>query len=169
MPKIPKTNTVVEPEVVVSRAQSLTEQLRLKSPWLLVGVVMLGMVVWGYYQYRQNKQLSSQLRQAQNQSTQVKNNDAEIQQLVETVGKLLVLPTGEQPTVATVTDPGKLASQPFFANAKTGDKVLIYSTAKKAVLFRPSENKIVEVGPVSVGSDASKDLAPESGLTKKAK
>lgn len=72
--------------------------------------------------------------------------------LIEAVGKLIVLPEGETPTVATVNDPEKLKDQPFFANAKAGDKVLIYTNAKKAILYSPTENKIVEVAPLNIGA-----------------
>lgn len=73
---------------------------------------------------------------------------------IEAVGKLIVLPEGEQPTIATVTDPSKLQDQKFFVNAKNGDKVLIYTTAKKAILYSPSTNKIVEVAPLNIGGNA---------------
>ena len=74
---------------------------------------------------------------------------------VAKVGKLMVLPTDETPTMATVSDPVKLKDQPFFVNAKTGDKVLIYSNARKAILYSPSLNKIIEVAPVNLGATAS--------------
>ena len=70
--------------------------------------------------------------------------------LLDQVSKLIILPLDEEPTVATVTDIEKLKDQAFFANAQVGDKVIIYSTAKKAILFRPSENKIVEVAPLNL-------------------
>jgi len=77
----------------------------------------------------------------------------ESRKLVERVGALIVLPEDEDPTIATVTDPVRLAkTQPFFANAKIGDKVLIYTNAKKAILYSPTENKIVEVAPITIGS-----------------
>ena len=74
----------------------------------------------------------------------------EVTQLVAAVGKLYALPTGETPVVATVADPAKLASQPFFKNAKKGDKVLIYNVAQKAILYDPIANILVEVAPLSL-------------------
>ncbi len=76
----------------------------------------------------------------------------EIEQLVSRVGALIVLPEGEQPTMATVTDPEKLKDQPFFNNAKTGDKVLIYTNARKAILYDPVADKIIEVAPLNIGN-----------------
>lgn len=69
--------------------------------------------------------------------------------IVERVGKLIELPTGEEPTFATVKDPSKLQNQPFFAHAKEGDQVLVYSLAKKVILYDPVANKIIEVAPLN--------------------
>lgn len=68
---------------------------------------------------------------------------AEVDELVAEVGKLVELPSDEQPTVATVRDVSKLQSQKIFAKAQNGDKVLIYINAKQVVIYRPSEKKIV--------------------------
>ena len=68
------------------------------------------------------------------------------------IGKLIVLPVGETPTLATVSDPEKLKDQPFFTNAQKGDKVLIYTIARKAILYSPTLNKIIEVAPVNTGA-----------------
>ncbi len=73
-------------------------------------------------------------------------------QLVDEVGKLMVLPK-EVPTIATVTDITKLKNQPFFANAKNGDRVLLYTQAKKAILYRPSIKKIIDVEPINFTSN----------------
>ena len=72
--------------------------------------------------------------------------------IIAAVGRLIVLPANEQPTIATVSDPERLKDQPFFANAKTGDKVLIYALAKKAILYDPEEDKIVEVAPLDLNT-----------------
>lgn len=80
-----------------------------------------------------------------NQSSQ-----AEVASLVEKVGKLVVLPKDETPTIATVSDPEALKGQAFFAEAKKGDKVLIYSNAKKAILYDPILDKIITIAPLNI-------------------
>lgn len=75
----------------------------------------------------------------------------ELNSLVSSIGVLMILPN-ETPTLATVSDPEKLRDQPFFTNAKKDDKVLIYTNAKKAILYRPSINKIIEVAPINTGN-----------------
>lgn len=69
--------------------------------------------------------------------------------LVEKVSKIILLPEGELPTIATVSNPEELRSQPFFEKAKVGDKVLLYQIAKKAYLYDPTANKIIEVSSIT--------------------
>ena len=76
--------------------------------------------------------------------------------LIGKVGKLILLPTNEIPTVATVTDASKLKNQPFFKNASNGDKVLIYVKAKEAILYNPTRNLVITVGPVDNSSQTPK-------------
>lgn len=75
----------------------------------------------------------------------------EVKDLIARVSKLIVLPKDEEPTIATVSDPIKLQDQPFFVKAKAGDKVLIYPNSKKAILYDPTNNIILEVAPVNLG------------------
>ncbi len=79
----------------------------------------------------------------------------EVTKLVAKVATLIAVPQDEIPTVATVSDSEKLKANAFFINAKNGDKVLIYTNAKKAVLYRPDEQKIIEVGPISIGTPSA--------------
>ena len=72
-------------------------------------------------------------------------------EILTKVAKLMVLPQGEKPTVALVSDLKPLKDQIFFKNAKLGDALLMYARAKRAVLYRPSENKIIEVAPITTG------------------
>ncbi len=89
----------------------------------------------------------------------------ETKALIDKVGKLIVLPVNEQPTVATVTDLSKLKDQAFFAQAKEGDKVLIFTNAKKAILYNPADNRIVEVAPVNIGDNTAAGDTTISGTT----
>ncbi len=82
----------------------------------------------------------------------------EVTDLTNKVGKLVVLPAGETPTVATVSDPEALKDQAFFASAQKGDKVLIFAQAKKAILYSVTLNKIIEVAPLNIGT--SKGVTP---------
>lgn len=84
----------------------------------------------------------------------------ETARLVTAIGKLYALPTGEEPTIATVSDPAKLKDQPFFANAQKGDKVLVYAKAQKAILYRPITNRIIEVAPLSASGTTAPTGTP---------
>lgn len=88
--------------------------------------------------------------------------DQQTRDLVKRVSKLIVLPENEVPTMATVSDPEKLKDQPFFINAKKGYNVLIYSNAKKAILYDPFSNKIIEVAPINIGGTSLDSTAVPS-------
>jgi hypothetical protein len=108
---------------------------------VLVVIALVGAGA-GYYFYNQYQTLKQNP-----QALTDKENAA----LVAKLGQLIMLPTDEQPTIATVADPSKLMDQPFFTNAKKGDRVIIYTNAKKAILYDEVANKIIEVAPVNIG------------------
>lgn len=93
---------------------------------------------------------------------------AEAEAIITKASKLIVLPSDEIPTIATVTDVSAVKEQAFFKNAQNGDRVLIYQNAGKAILFRESENKIIEVGAVNFNQEtASPTVAETSSPTVK--
>jgi hypothetical protein len=123
---------------------------RLKKSWkqygryiviAIVAITIIGLS-YGYIHTRnQLKSLSSNPKEnAQNES----------QKLEDKVSKLIVLPTDEKPTAATVNDVSKLKNQEFFSRAQNGDKVLVYAKSGRAVLYRPSINKVVEYSKVNL-------------------
>lgn len=83
----------------------------------------------------------------------------QVDALVKKVGRLIELPANETPTVATVKDIEQLKSQSFFANAKNGDSVLIYTQAKKAILYRSSIDKVIDVAPVNIDQTEASNSA----------
>ena len=102
----------------------------------------------------------TQLADLKNNPQNQNQAQAEVKDMVARVSQLILLPTGEDPTLATVVDPDKLKDQPFFANAQKGDKVLIYTNARKAILYNPTTNKIVDVAPISIGNGTSAPTPP---------
>ena len=74
---------------------------------------------------------------------------ADPQRVIAELGKIILLPAGETPTIATVSDMSKLQGQAFFANAVQGDLVIMYAHARLAILYRASEHKIIQVAPIT--------------------
>lgn len=116
---------------------------RIKSFLPLGLVTVLALLAASYYYNEASRLRANPQAKAQN----------EVAQVVARVGELIVLPEGEDPTVATVTDPERLRDQPFFAKAKTGDRVLIYTNARKAILYDPVQHRILEVAPLNIGNE----------------
>jgi hypothetical protein len=79
----------------------------------------------------------------QNTSGSVK--EKEMNALILKVSKLYLFPGDEVPTVAIVSDPKLLENQAFSTEAVKGDDVLFFKKAGRAVLYRPSINKIIEI------------------------
>jgi hypothetical protein len=138
----------------IEKVEVDTKNLRFKFKFskkhaiILVSLILVSLIP-SFYFYNQYQSARSLLQNPKNQTA------AATKSLVEAVGKLMELPPGEQPRLATVTDITQLAGQPFFAHAKNGDKVLIYTQGGKAILYRESINKIIEVSPVSATSVGS--------------
>lgn len=109
----------------------------------LVAVVAIVLAGYFYTQVRALKQNPQAVAQK------------ELTEFVDKVSKLIVLPTNETPTLATVSDPEALKDQAFFASALKGDKVLIYAQAKKAILYSVTLNKILDVAPLNIGTSAA--------------
>lgn len=93
----------------------------------------------------------SRYQKAQKQLRSLPAAVDEKSKVLVSVGRLMVLPAGEEPTIATITDKEKLKDQPFFAQAKNGDKVIIYTQTQKAILYDPVANKIVDVVSINLG------------------
>ena len=85
------------------------------------------------------------------------------QQVLADVGKLIKLPEGETPSLATITDAVSVkAGQPFLLGAENGDVLIVYAAAQMALLYRPSSNQLIAVGPVTGEQEAA---APSTAET----
>lgn len=131
----------------------------------LIGLVAVIIVIAAIGFSLKSNQETNRLKQELEslQQTQQQPSDDEVNKLVAEIGKLIVLPEGENPTLATITDKEKLKDVPFFSKAENGDKVLIYVTARKAYLFRPSTQKIIEVATLNLNT-ATQDFTGKLAL-----
>ena len=121
---------------------------------LLIGAVLA--LIPSYYFYTKYQQAQKLLKSPQQVSLE------QTKSVVDKVGKLIALPNDETPSLATVQDKSKLKDQPFFKNAVNGDKLLLFIKAKKAILYRESNNKIIEVAPINIQKQAA---APTGSAT----
>lgn len=114
------------------------------KPILIISAILLvvvgGLAVFFYKQYTDLKNSPDVV---------AKENTA---RLLSKVSKLYALPKDEDPTVAEVSDKSKVKDQPFFKNVENGDYVLVYPKSRIAILYRESQNQIINVGPVAIDS-----------------
>jgi len=129
---------------------------------LIILVVVLGAASYIYIQYRRTQQ---ELNQIKTDPKVLAVHDK--YRLIDNVSKLVDIPLGEEPKVATITNVHRLKGQAFFARAENEDKVLIFPKAGRAILYRPSTNKIIEAAPVNINDlqetvqDNSTEIAKE--------
>lgn len=133
----------------------------------LVFVIMTTLGITAFYFYVKYRTPGVVPNVSLSSTEQAKKDADETKKLI---GELYELPDDEEPILATVTDIEKVKSQKFFANAQNGDRLLIYTINKKAILFRPSTNKIIEISQVS-GLDynaSSKQSSDPKNITSEA-
>lgn len=128
----------------------ISQKTGVRTLFLIIGLIVIfasiGSSIFFYRQY--------------NKISKTQQTFTEIEQIVKKVSLLMELPKGETPTLATVSDKTKLQNQSFFQNAENGDRILVYSGAKRAILYRPSTNKIIDVAPIMPLAEA--EVAGES-------
>ncbi len=110
-------------------------------------VIVLG--VGGYFYYTSHRVIQVTNTQT---SASAGTEDAVLDETIRELSAFIVLPENDTPILAVVSDPKALAGETFFAHAEVGDRVLIYKQSRKAILYRPSIKKIIEME--SIPADA---------------
>ncbi|MFZ1812662.1 MAG: hypothetical protein WAU02_04090 [Candidatus Saccharimonadales bacterium] len=101
-----------------------------KKLWVTVVLSLLVPFLSWYFLYRPESSLET--------VTQVKTE----------VSRHYVLPLDEDPALLTIVDISKLSSATLIGKVKNGDKVLLYKSSQKAIIYRPSIDRIVDVVPI---------------------
>lgn len=109
--------------------------------------------------------LSMRLEQLTGGNTE--KNKEEAKAIVAEARQLIDIPTNVDPTVATIVDVAALRKQNTFYNkAENGDVLIV--TAERAILYRRSAHKIIDVVPVELKAppaNAAASSAPAAAPT----
>lgn len=132
-----KTGTVVDSWLMVNKQRMILPLL------IVTSFVGLGGTGYFYAKYRELKT---------NPNAEAKR---EAEKIVSKVSVLMVLPTDETPTIATISDKEKLKDQPFFRDAENEDVLLAYTKSMLAILYRPSANRIINVAPITINAKSA--------------
>jgi hypothetical protein len=73
-----------------------------------------------------------------------KDPQSQQQKWITDISSVMVAPD-ETPVITTVLDKTKLTNQSLAAVASNGDRLYIYSKAKRLILYRPSLHKVVDM------------------------
>lgn len=131
---------------------------RTKSSSLVAALVVLLVVIaaiagWFYWKYTETQKILGGAGTEASQEEIQKEIEKEVKEVTSAVSKIMLLPD-ETPQIATVVDPKVLIEQQsFYEGVEKGDKVLFYAEAKRAIIYSPSRNLIVNAGPVYFGEE----------------
>ena len=83
----------------------------------------------------------------------INNRSSQDAAIVRKVAKHLLIPE-EQPTIVRIEDPENLVGeQPFYQGAEDGDYLLIFTGARKAVIYSRKHDIIINAGPIYAGQE----------------
>ncbi len=106
-------------------------------------VALLAAVGTAAYFYREYQSVKSDPASAIEQKNQAETGD-----VLNALARVLLIDTTTQPTVARVEDPEKLKSgnPEFYRDVQKGDYIILFPN--RAIIFRLSENKVINVAPI---------------------
>lgn len=129
------------------------------SKAILLTIIILLLIIAAAALFYFNNQKGFKLPIFTSASTTAKEG----KEIVNQVSKLVLLPEGENPQIETATESQNLKNQSFFTQSQVNDIVLTYQKAKKAILYRPGINRIIDIATIT---DSVKE---ENGSTEEEK
>ncbi len=125
----------------------------MKTKKILYVLIVIVILVLGYALYKKFYNPKSD----NNQLT-----DKQVASLMKKVSKLIIVPD-EKPVVATILDANALsAEQDFYKGSQNGDRLFVFPTAKRALIYREKTNQLVNVGPIIIDPNQNKQQAPSA-------
>ncbi len=80
--------------------------------------------------------------------------------ILSKVTRLIQLPKDEAPNIAVINNVEDVMKEPFFAAARNNDVLIAYPHAGMAILYRPSDDILVNVGPIVTQQNTATPTAP---------
>jgi|GEM_PF-6364835 len=113
-------------------------------------VLLLALIAWLVHGYINEKNQLEEQKTSPSAQTPT-------QQTISKVSALVDVPKNETPTLANISNADALRklskfNASFFSDAKNGDILLVYTKNNKAIVYRPSSNKIIASGPYDFAS-----------------
>lgn len=136
------------PKLNLLSASALGRHQKLIIVFLITTVLGLAVSFFLFSQYSKTQKELKSLKKGLTEAQKPKEQTNDVAKIVAEVGKLIKLPEGEVPSIATISDIAKLKEQPFFQNGKNGNILLVYNKASKAILYDPVEKRVIEVAPL---------------------
>lgn len=125
---------------------------------LIVVVIGFGLLLYGYIDAKR------EIAFLATPEGQVEASQRLVAETLKAIGELILLPEGEEtPFVFTIQNAEQLAAQePFYNKANDGDRLIVFSD--RAIIYNPTDNILVNVGPVTFQSaeDAQDSPPPEA-------
>ncbi|MEN9405493.1 MAG: hypothetical protein RLY47_452 [Candidatus Parcubacteria bacterium] len=119
---------------------------------LLIVIVVVLIAGGGAYYFWSHETFD---RSAMTTTTGEEPTDDDVASILQAVSKHIILPEGEEPVVAKIINVDELLkTQQFYRGAINGDILLIYQATSKAILYSPSRDMLVNVGPIIADEEA---------------
>lgn len=109
---------------------------------ILVALLIAAIAAGGFF-YAKYRDVSSDPKKAV-----ASKNASETKDVIDALNKILLTESDKQPTVARVDQPETLkkSNTEFYKNVNVGDYLVLYP--QRAIIFRRSENKLINVAPI---------------------
>jgi hypothetical protein len=113
---------------------------------IICGLVLIAAVLFFLLGAGSGASSSSNLKNSSQQVAQA----AEDKKVLDQLKKIMLLPDNITPTMAIITDADILKKQQpdFFANAKNGQRLIVYPDT--AIIFDPQTNIIIKAGGIQI-------------------
>jgi len=135
-----------------------------KPAGILLVLLVIALGGFGYYFQKYNAVAKNPAAESAQKAEEAKKKTEEV---VSQISKLIMVTDSTNAVLATIADKSKLSGQKFFDLAENGDELVLFPNMQKAVIYRPSVNKIIDVGPFNPNAQASSTPATTTKATSK--